>query len=78
MSKSAEWYDPSFYGDQTDGIHRGDRVSWTVNDGPRIFGYVIRRTSKDFQPAFAVQEVCAGKRSAYQTVLARDITKEYG
>jgi hypothetical protein len=61
-----------------DRIHRGDNVSWSENGQPRIFGYMVRRTTKDFQPAFAVQEVCAGRRSACHTVLQRDVTKECG
>jgi hypothetical protein len=77
MSKTAEWYDPGFYG-QTDRIERGDRISWSENGEPRRFGFAVRRTTKDFLPAWAVQEMCAGKRSTCQTVLARYVTKECG
>jgi hypothetical protein len=77
MSKSAEHYDPSVY-KTTDHIERGDHVSWTENGQPRVFGFVIRRTTLNFLPAFAVREVRAGQRSAGHTVLARNITKECG
>lgn len=61
----------------TDTIERGDRVSWKVDGQPRVFGWMIRRTTQGFQPAFMVRAEYAGDKMS-QTVLARDITKEYG
>lgn len=54
---------------------RGDRVSWRDHDGPRLFGWVVRRCVQNYMPAFSVREDGTGMG---HIVLARNITKEVG
>ena len=57
-----------------DRIRRGDRVSWRLphDDRPRGHGRVVRRTIKDSQPAFSVNDDDGTPR----IIPARFITKE--